>query len=91
MITTRGANIKVLNISYGKDISEIISRIYITKKRTTHVSNEFSEQEKYIIELCLQGLPAKQIAEHLNISPRTVDWHKSNMFSKLGINSWFEV
>jgi len=76
---------------FGRDISEIISSIYIAKKKTTHISNEFSEQEKCIIELCFQGLPAKQIADHLGISPRTVDWHKSNMFSKLGINSTLEL
>ena len=76
---------------FGKDISEIISRIYITQKRTTHIGNEFSEQEKNIIELCLEGFPAKLIADRLGISARTVDWHKSNMFSKLGINSTLEL
>ena len=76
---------------FGKDISEIISRIYLAKKKTTNISEEFSEQEKHIIELCLEGLPAKLIADRLCISTRTVDWHKSNMFSKLGINSTLEL
>ena len=76
---------------FGKDISDIISRIYIAKKRTTQVGEEFSEQERKIIELCLEGLPAKLIADRLNISTRTVDWHKSNIFSKLGINSTLEL
>ena len=76
---------------FGRDISDIISRIYIVKKKTTHVSEEFSEQEKNIIELCLEGLPAKLIADRLGISTRTVNWHKSNMFSKLGINSTLEL
>ena len=76
---------------FGKDISDIISRIYIAKKKTTQVGEEFSEQEKRVIELCLEGLPAKMIADRLGISTRTVDWHKSNMFSKLGINSTLEL
>jgi len=76
---------------FGKDISEIISRIYIAKRRTANISEEFSDQEKHIIELCLEGLPAKLIADRLGISTRTVDWHKSNMFSKLGINSTLEL
>ena len=76
---------------FGRDISEIISRIYLAKKKTTNVGKEFSEQEKHIIELCLEGLPAKLIADRLGISTRTVDWHKSNMFSKLGINSTLEL
>ena len=76
---------------FGKDISDIISRIYIAKKKTMQVSEEFSEQEKNIIELCLEGLPAKLIADRIGISTRTVDWHKSNIFSKLGINSTLEL
>ena len=47
---------------FGKDISDIISRIYIAKKRTMQVGEEFSEQERNIIELCFEGLPAKLIA-----------------------------
>jgi Response regulator containing a CheY-like receiver domain and an HTH DNA-binding domain len=76
---------------FGKDISDIISRIYVAKKRTMEVSEEFSEQERKIIELCFEGLPAKLIANRLNISVRTVNWHKSNIFSKLGINSTLEL
>ena len=76
---------------FGRDISSIISRIYLAKKKTTQISEEFSEQEKHIIELCFEGLPAKLIADRLGISTRTVDWHKSNMFSKLGINSTLEL
>ncbi|MCL2727550.1 MAG: response regulator transcription factor [Bacteroidales bacterium] len=76
---------------YGKDISEVISRIYVAKKKTMQISSEFSEQEKRIIECCHQGLPAKLIADQLFLSIRTVDWHKSNIFRKLGINSTLEM
>jgi len=76
---------------FGKDISDIISRIYIAKKKTTQVTSEFSEQEQRIIECCHEGLPAKLIADRLGVSPRTVDWHKSNIFRKLGINSTLEM
>ena len=76
---------------FGKDISDIISRIYVAKKRTTEITSEFSKQEKRIIALCQKGLPAKLIADRLGISTRTVDWHKSNIFSKLGINSTLEL
>ena len=76
---------------FGQDISEIISRIYVAKKRTTQISDEFSEQEKRIIELCHKGLKSKLIAERLGITARTVEWHKSKIFSKLGINSTLEL
>ncbi len=76
---------------FGKDISEIIYRIYVAKKKTTEVGKEFTEQEKRIIELSQEGLSGKQIAERLSISPRTVDNHKNNIFRKLGINSTLEM
>jgi len=76
---------------FGVDISDIICRIYVAKKKTIQVTSEFTEQEKRIIELCHEGLSAKLIADRLGITTRTVDWHKSNIFSKLGINSTLEM
>ena len=76
---------------FGKDISHIISRIYISKKKTMQVSSEFTEMEKTVIECCFEGLSAKMIADRLSISVRTVDWHKKNIFRKLGINSTLEM
>jgi DNA-binding NarL/FixJ family response regulator len=76
---------------FGSDISNIIRQIYIAKKRTTKVSSEFSDQEKRIIECSHEGLPVKLIADRLGISAKTVNWHKSNIFRKLGINNSLEM
>jgi len=76
---------------FGRDISEIISRIYIAKKKQMEVTSEFSEQEKRVIEYSHEGLSAKLIADRMNISTSTVNWHKSNIFRKLGINSSLEM
>jgi DNA-binding NarL/FixJ family response regulator len=76
---------------FGRDISDIIYRIYVSKKKTTEVTTEFTEQEKKIIELCRDGLPSKQIACHLSISSRTVENHKNKIFHKLGIKSTAEM
>ena len=76
---------------FGKDISDIIYRIYVSRKKTAEVTLEFTEQEKRIIELCREGLQAKEIADRLAISARTVETHKKNIFNKLGINSTLEM
>jgi len=76
---------------YGKDISQIISQIYLASKKTLHVTREFSDQEKRIIECCHEGLSGKQIAERLNIAYKTMEWHKSNIFRKLNIHSTVEL
>ena len=76
---------------FGTDISEIIYNIYITTKKTTKITLEFTTQERQIIELCGQGLSAKKIAERLYITHRTVEHHKQNIFEKLGIHSTNEL
>ena len=76
---------------FGRDISDIISRIYLAKKKQAAATSEFTEQEKRIIAFCHQGLPAKLIADRLGITANTVQWHKSNIFRKLGINNTQEM
>ena len=76
---------------FGSDISSIIYKIYVSKKKTADVTPEFTEREKEIIILCRNGLLSKEIAARLNISPRTVDNHKANIFKKLGINNTLEM
>ena len=76
---------------FGKDISEIIYRIYLSKQNAAKVSAQFTPQECKIIELCSLGIPAKQIADRLCIAGRTVEHHKQNIFEKLGIHSTVEM
>ncbi|MFD0782980.1 LuxR C-terminal-related transcriptional regulator, partial [Micromonospora azadirachtae] len=44
-------------------------------------------QETYIVKLAREGLSNAEIATRLFISPRTVEWHLSKVFAKLGISS----
>lgn len=43
-----------------------------------------SPREAEVFELVVEGLVSKTIAERLNISERTVEFHRSNMMKKLG-------
>jgi two-component system response regulator NreC len=76
---------------FGKDISDIIYQVYVSKKKTSEVTQEFTEQERRVIELCREGLRAKEIADRLCISTRTVDNYKNNIFRRLGINGTIEM
>lgn len=76
---------------YGKDISAILYRVYVSVRKRTEITAEFTTREREIIHLCREGLLSKEIADRLRISPRTVDTHKTNIFAKLGINSMKEV
>ena len=42
--------------------------VYVSKKRTTDITPEFSGREHEVISLCRDGLMSKEIAAHLNIS-----------------------
>ncbi len=44
-------------------------------------------REVEVLHLVAQGLSDAQIAEHLVISPRTVNWHLTAIYSKLGVSS----
>ncbi|NPV57112.1 MAG: helix-turn-helix transcriptional regulator [Anaerolineae bacterium] len=53
--------------------------------------SQFSEKEKAVIDLLLQGKSNKQIALDLGVSSRTIEFHLSNIYAKLGVNSRSEA
>jgi len=54
-------------------------------------ANQFSEREKEVIELLLQGKSNKQIALALDIAESTVESHLTKIYSKLGVSSRAEA
>ncbi|MFH2104342.1 MAG: helix-turn-helix transcriptional regulator [Chloroflexota bacterium] len=55
------------------------------------VSEPFSPREKQVADLLLQGRSNKQIAATLGVSNRTVEFHLSNIYLKLGVASRTEA
>ena len=50
-----------------------------------------SPREREVLEQLLQGHYNKNIADHLGITPRTVEFHRANIFEKLQVNSAVEL
>lgn len=52
---------------------------------------DITEKQSEIIELVIEGITYKQIAEKLFISPKTVDNHIQNIYKKLNVNSKMQL
>jgi two-component system response regulator NreC len=74
---------------FGDDIVNMLYNVYVAKKEIT--TPDFTKRERDIIELCRDGLQIKEIADRLNVSPRTIDAHKNSIYRKLGINNTVEL
>ena len=51
----------------------------------------FTERERQVLQLIVQGKSNKEIAAELHISPKTVSVHRSNLMAKLGLRSEIEL
>jgi DNA-binding CsgD family transcriptional regulator len=57
------------------------------RRRSDESAGQLTAQETQIVRLVREGLSNQEIAVHLFISRRTVEWHLSKIFAKLEITS----
>jgi DNA-binding CsgD family transcriptional regulator len=67
--------------------SELNATGETARKRSVEVTTDLTAQEAQIVRLVRDGLSNPEIAARLFLSPRTVEWHMSKIFVKLGITS----
>jgi DNA-binding CsgD family transcriptional regulator len=66
---------------------ELLATGETVRKRMVDTSIDLTAQEAQIAKLAKNGHSNQEIAAQLFISPRTVEWHLGNVFTKLGITS----
>ena len=62
-----------------------------SKAALGHRVGELTEREREVMQLVVQGLPNKLIADQLNISVRTVEVHRARVFEKMDVKSAVEL
>ena len=60
-------------------------------RRGPSQAQHLTPQEMQVARLVASGLPTRDVAAHLFLSPRTIDFHLHNIFTKTGITSRTEL
>ncbi len=66
---------------------ELLATGETVRKRTVDTLTDLTAQEAQIAKLARDGRTNPKIGSQLFISPRTVEWHLGNVFTKLGITT----
>jgi DNA-binding NarL/FixJ family response regulator len=66
---------------------ELVATGETARKRTVETSAQLTAQETQVARLARDGLSNPEIGTRLFISPRTVQYHLSKVFTKLDISS----
>ena len=61
------------------------------RRRSPSPTQQLTPQEVQVARLVAGGLPTREVAAHLFLSPRTIDFHLHNIFTKTGITSRTEL
>jgi two-component system response regulator DctR len=59
--------------------------------RLRYALASLSPREREVLDQLVLGHYNKNIADHLGITPRTVEFHRANLFEKMGVNSAIEL
>ena len=66
---------------------ELLATGEAVRKRTVETLDELTAQEVQVARLAADGQTNPEIGAQLFLSPRTVEWHLTKVFGKLGISS----
>lgn len=66
-------------------MDELASILTPSADPSKSVMPRLTKRERQVLTLVAGGLAGKQVARHLGISPKTVERHKTRIYSKLGV------
>lgn len=72
---------------FSRSILALINRNHYPSAARSPEPIALTRREQEILEFIANGLTSAQIAEHMNISVRTVETHRYNLITKLGVKN----
>jgi two-component system response regulator NreC len=66
-------------------VDECQQKVTIEGERDSY--QQLTDREREVLKLIAEGHTAREIAEMLVVSPKTVEWYKSSLMNKLNIHS----
>ncbi|MFA3763106.1 response regulator [Yersinia sp. 2544 StPb PI] len=86
---TKPIDADVLIEAVGMALEQHEQALAVKKQQVSYqqLLSQLSPREREVAALIIQGETSKQIAHMLSLSPRTVEAHRANIFSKLEVNS----
>ena len=70
---------------------ELLATGETVRRRTVETLDELTPQELQVARLAAGGRTNAEIGAQMFLSPRTVEWHLSKVFGKLGVSSRKEL
>ena len=78
VMVSQAINLVARGISFFSPYAE-----QLTEKNGVPI--QLSLKERSVLELVARGLSSKEVAGHLKLSPKTVEYHRTQMMQKLGV------
>lgn len=74
-------------------IADLVVKGYLSKVHSSSATADtiLTPREREVLQLIAEGMTAKEIASHLNLSIKTVETHRRNIMEKLNMHSIAEI
>lgn len=68
-----------------------LAALDVTRNPAGMFGSQLTPRQREVLQLVAEGKSTKQIASALNISPKTVEFHRSNLMDELGVRTTAEL
>jgi len=79
---------------FSSSITRMLLEDYMRMLKQNNLQDSYdllTEREKEVLQLLAQGKSNKEVAQILNLSPHTIDSHRTNLMQKLDVHNTAEI